>query len=56
MVLKQEKFLPMQPGDVPVTFADIDDLEDKVGFKPSTSIKTGIDKFVNWFMYMEKVL
>jgi UDP-glucuronate 4-epimerase len=42
-------FLPMQAGDVPTTFADIDDLENEVGFRPSTSITSGIHKFVNWY-------
>ena len=41
--------LPMQAGDVPVTFADIDDLMDDVGFKPDTSIEEGIERFVNWY-------
>ncbi len=42
-------FLPMQLGDVPTTFADIDDLVTEVGFKPSTSISCGIRKFVGWY-------
>ena len=42
--------LPMQAGDVPVTFADIDDLIDEVGFKPKTSIEEGISRFVNWYL------
>lgn len=42
-------FLPMQAGDVPVTFADIDDLSANVGFKPSTSIEDGIIRFVHWY-------
>jgi len=45
----QKNFLPMQPGDVPATFADVDDLMRDVGFKPSTSIETGIRKFVAWY-------
>ena len=44
-----KNFLPMQPGDVPVTFADVDELIDEVGFKPETSIGDGIRKFVNWY-------
>ena len=51
-----KKFLPMQPGDVPITFADIDDLANEFGFKPSTSIASGIDKFVNWYLNAEKTL
>lgn len=48
---KQAKleFLPMQPGDVQATFADIDDLIRDVGFKPQTTIDEGIGQFVNWY-------
>ena len=42
-------FLPMQPGDVPATCADVDDLMADVGFKPATSIEEGIKKFVSWY-------
>jgi UDP-glucuronate 4-epimerase len=42
-------FLPMQPGDVPATFADVSDLVDDVGFQPSTPIETGIARFVEWY-------
>ncbi|MCX6842145.1 MAG: NAD-dependent epimerase [candidate division WOR-3 bacterium] len=41
--------LPMQPGDVPATFADVDALIRDVGFQPSTPIEDGIRKFVAWF-------
>jgi UDP-glucuronate 4-epimerase len=41
--------LPMQPGDVPATCADVDDLQRDVGFKPSTPLATGIGKFVEWY-------
>jgi UDP-glucuronate 4-epimerase len=44
-----KNFLPMQPGDVPLTFADVDELIDEVGFKPDTSIEDGLGKFVNWY-------
>lgn len=44
-----ENLLPMQPGDVPITFADIDDLTKDTGFKPATSIEDGIDMFVKWY-------
>lgn len=44
-----KEFLPMQPGDVPATFADVEDLEKAVGFKPCTSIKEGMNKFVDWY-------
>lgn len=45
----QKQFLPMQPGDVPTTFADVDDLMRDVGFRPNTSIETGIERFVQWY-------
>lgn len=41
--------LPMQPGDVPETFADISDLTRDVGFRPDTSIDVGISRFVAWY-------
>ncbi|MES2751414.1 MAG: NAD-dependent epimerase [Pseudomonadota bacterium] len=41
--------LPMQPGDVPATYADIDDLVREVGFRPSTSIEEGIARFAAWY-------
>lgn len=45
----EKNFLPMQAGDVPKTFADVDDLIRDVGFKPSTSIESGIERFVGWY-------
>ncbi|MEI6740349.1 MAG: NAD-dependent epimerase [Gemmatimonadaceae bacterium] len=42
-------YLPMQAGDVPATYADITALTDAVGFAPSTSIETGIARFVDWY-------
>lgn len=41
--------MPMQPGDVPATYADIDDLTRDVGFHPATPIETGIARFVEWY-------
>ncbi|WP_322743648.1 NAD-dependent epimerase [Vasconcelosia minhoensis] len=47
---KAEKtMLPMQPGDVPATYAEVQDLMDDVGFKPDTPLETGIEKFVDWY-------
>ena len=43
------KFLPLQPGDVEVTYADIDDLIKDFDYKPKTEIKNGIKKFVFWY-------
>jgi len=41
--------LPMQPGDVPATYADVDDLIDAVGFRPATPLAEGIDRFIQWY-------
>jgi UDP-glucuronate 4-epimerase len=41
--------LPMQPGDVPATYADVDDLMQDTGFAPSTSIEEGLTRFVEWY-------
>jgi UDP-glucuronate 4-epimerase len=41
--------LPMQPGDVPSTMADVSELEAAVGFRPRTSVREGIGQFVNWY-------
>ena len=43
------ELLPMQPGDVPATAADVADLQADVGFSPSTSIETGIARFIDWY-------
>ena len=42
-------FLPMQPGDIQATFADISDLEADTGYRPSTAIDEGIKRFVEWY-------
>jgi UDP-glucuronate 4-epimerase len=43
------ELLPMQPGDVPATYADVDDLMRDVGFKPATPIAEGIARFIDWY-------
>ncbi len=45
----QKRLLPMQPGDVPATFADVDDLKRDVGFQPATPIEDGVRRFVAWY-------
>lgn len=45
----EKNFMPMQPGDVPATFADVDDLIRDVDFKPSTAIEDGVSRFVEWY-------
>ena len=44
-----KKLVPMQPGDVPITYADIKDLEKDYGFKPNTSLRVGLRKFAEWY-------
>lgn len=54
--MKAEKnMLPLQPGDVLATYADVDDLAKDVDFKPSTPIEVGIDNFVKWYRSYYKV-
>ena len=45
----KKEFLPLQPGDVVETYADIDDLVRETGFKPVTAIEEGIARFVEWY-------
>lgn len=45
----QLDLLPMQPGDVPATYADIDRIKEKLGFEPSTPISEGIPRFTEWY-------
>ncbi len=47
--------LPIQPGDVPATYADISDLESAIGFAPVTPLEEGIEKFVSWYRSYYKV-
>ncbi|WP_336366714.1 NAD-dependent epimerase [Marinobacter sp. C2H3] len=42
-------YLPMQPGDVPATYADIDDLTADTGYRPETSVEEGVARFVEWY-------
>lgn len=45
----EKRLLPMQPGDVPATYADVDDLVRDVGFQPATPIEEGVRRFVAWY-------
>ena len=45
----EKKLLPLQPGDVPDTYADVDDLVRDVDYRPNTSIEVGVAKFVDWY-------
>ena len=56
-VTAEKRYLPMQPGDVPATYADIDDLAAAVGYRPKTSIDEGIARFIEWYrgFYAERI-
>jgi len=45
----EKEMLPMQPGDVPATYADVEDLSRDVGFRPATRIEDGIARFAKWY-------
>ncbi len=49
------ELLPMQPGDVPATYADVSDLEAAVGFRPATTVEDGVSRFVEWYREYYKV-
>ncbi len=49
-VTAKQDLLPMQPGDVPATYADIARARTKLGFEPTTSIETGIPRFIQWYL------
>jgi UDP-glucuronate 4-epimerase len=53
--IAEKRFLPMQPGDVPATSADIDDLVRDAGFHPGTPIETGVAKFVEWYREYHRI-
>ena len=44
-----KKLVPMQPGDVPITYADVSDLERDFGFKPATTLREGLRRFAEWY-------
>lgn len=51
----QRNLLPLQPGDVPDTYADVEDLVRDVGYRPSTSVEEGVKAFVDWYRSYYKV-
>jgi UDP-glucuronate 4-epimerase len=51
----QKNLLPLQDGDVPNTYADVDALRDWVGFTPATDIRVGVGRFVEWYRAYYKV-
>lgn len=46
----EKNMMPIQAGDVPATYADVNDLVEDLNYKPSTSIQEGIDKFIDWYL------
>ncbi|MFO7287772.1 MAG: NAD-dependent epimerase [Gammaproteobacteria bacterium] len=46
----EKNLLPMQPGDVPDTWADVEDLVEDVGYRPSTPVEVGVRRFVDWYV------
>jgi UDP-glucuronate 4-epimerase len=51
----EKELLPLQPGDVPDTYADVDDLVKDFGYKPSMSVKQGVKHFADWYMKYNKI-
>jgi UDP-glucuronate 4-epimerase len=49
------ELLPLQPGDVPATYADVSDLVKDLGYKPNTTIEDGVKKFINWYKEYYKI-
>ncbi len=47
--------LPMQPGDVPATMADVSALESDIGYRPKTTVEEGVPRFVEWYRSYYKV-
>ena len=50
----EHEFLPMQPGDVYKTYADVSELEKDFGFRPSTSLEDGLREFARWYNLYRK--
>ncbi len=51
----ERNLLPLQPGDVPDTWADVEDLVSEVGYRPSTPVETGVGRFVDWYLDYHKI-
>ncbi len=46
----EKNMLPLQPGDVPDTYADVQSLVDSVGYRPATTVEDGVARFVEWYL------
>jgi len=51
----EKNMMPIQPGDVPATYADVTDLVEDLDYKPATPIQEGIDNFVDWYLEFFKI-
>jgi len=51
----EKELLPLQPGDVPDTYADVDDLVEQFDYKPSMSVKQGVENFAVWYKEYSKL-
>jgi UDP-glucuronate 4-epimerase len=51
----EKNLLPLQQGDVPDTWADVEDLVTDVGYRPATPVETGVSRFVDWYLDYHKV-
>jgi UDP-glucuronate 4-epimerase len=54
-IISKKNFVRMQAGDVPATYADVEDLVRDCGFKPGTSIEKGVERFVSWYKGFNRV-
>jgi len=50
-----KELLPLQPGDVPDTYADVDDLVREFDYKPSMSVKEGVKRFAEWYKDLHRI-
>jgi UDP-glucuronate 4-epimerase len=51
----EKNLLPLQPGDVPDTWADVEDLVTDVGYRPATPVEVGVGRFVDWYLDYHKI-
>ena len=51
----KKNYLPMQPGDVVETFADVEELRLDTGYEPGTDLETGVSNFVDWYKHYYKI-
>ena len=54
-IISKKKFMPIQPGDVKINYAEVSDLIEFTGYKPNTDIEYGVTQFVNWYKQFYKI-